>query len=390
MNTNLGTITLIGSGELTESMAKVHRNVLLHVGDSPQPVFLDTPAGFELNVDEISAKAVEYFKQKLNVDLEVASFKSRHANEIQVESALHHLRHANYIFAGPGSPTYAVSHWRGTPVWELVRQRWRNGAHLVLASAAAISIGYASLPVYEIFKAGHELCWMDGLHELDRLGLRVAVVPHWNNAEGGTYDTRFCFMGESRFRALEEQLEPGVATMGIDEHTAITLDPATHTCHIMGAGKVTWRYAGSERVFPSGATMPFEELRTSPDEGSQNAQSFASPAVDPSPEIEMTTQYLEQLTRAMQASSEPDAQRELIDHAHDTMHELAQGWREADDLTPDQTTSALLDLLILTRTRLRASKQFGLADQLREDLGRIGLVLQDTPTGTIWRQVRRS
>jgi len=27
-------------------------------------------------------------------------------------------------------------------------------------------------------------------------GLRAAVVPHYDNAEGGTHDTRFCYMGE--------------------------------------------------------------------------------------------------------------------------------------------------------------------------------------------------
>ena len=43
---------------------------------------------------------------------------------------------------------------------------------------------------------------------LGRFGFNFVVIPHWNNAEGGTHDTRFCYMGESRFRKLEALL-PG-------------------------------------------------------------------------------------------------------------------------------------------------------------------------------------
>ena len=198
MGTNFGTNTLIGSGELTDSMAKIHRHLLARIGANPNVVFLDTPAGFELNVDEISARAIEYFKQRLAVDLQVASFKSRNANEMQIASTLNNLRCAHYFFAGPGSPSYAISNWRNTSVWQMVLQRWQSGAHLVFASAAAIASSYAALPVYEIFKAGHAVCWIDGLAALKPFGLRLAIVPHWNNAEGQTYDTRYCFMGEPR------------------------------------------------------------------------------------------------------------------------------------------------------------------------------------------------
>ena len=39
---------------------------------------------------------------------------------------------------------------------------------------------------------------------IDRRGLRI-VIPHWNNAEGGTHGTRFCFMGENHaFKLMVE------------------------------------------------------------------------------------------------------------------------------------------------------------------------------------------
>jgi cysteinyl-tRNA synthetase len=47
-------------------------------------------------------------------------------------------------------------------------------------------------------------------------------------------------------------------------------------------------------------------------------------------------------------------------------------------------TSNLMDLLIATRKKARETKQFQLADFIRDELGHIGIRLQDHPTGTIW------
>jgi len=56
----------------------------------------------------------------------------------------------------------------------------------VAASAAALTIGRFTLPVYEIYKVGQDIHWVDGLDILSQFGLHLVVVPHWNNAEGGT------------------------------------------------------------------------------------------------------------------------------------------------------------------------------------------------------------
>ena len=49
-----------------------------------------------------------------------------------------------------------------------------------------------------------------------------------------------------------------------------------------------------------------------------------------------------------------------------------------------------VELLIETRAGLRKEKQFALADQLRDRLAELGVVLEDTPRGTEWRIERRS
>ena len=70
----------------------------------------------------------------------------------------------------------------------------------VFASAGAIAIGRYTLPVYEIYKAGHDLHWQDGLDLFGPFGLNLAFVSHWNNGEGGAdLDTSHCFMGKERF-----------------------------------------------------------------------------------------------------------------------------------------------------------------------------------------------
>jgi hypothetical protein len=392
MENKPGTITLMGSGELADSMAKVHRAILARVEPDIHAVFVDTPAGFELNVEQTSERAVEYFQKRFNVTLQVASFRSKsRATALEVEGALRWLRHANFIFAGPGSPSYAIKNWRGSAVWDTIVARFAQGAHLVFASAATIGMGCCSLPVYEIYKAGGEVDWMDGLDLLGPLGLKLAIVPHWNNAEGETYDTRYCYMGEPRLRILEDKLPFDGVIFGIDEHTAITLDPSAHRCIVSGVGSVTLRSHGKENSFPAGSTFSFDQLRVS---------SFLRPVLQagavgekhidlpppPPPEFVTTQLYLTQLAQAMKEMHATNERRELIEHAHDTMHELSEVWSEPDEHAQSGDIAPLVEILIQIRARLRAARQFALADQLRDQLATLGITLEDMPTGTKWKR----
>jgi cysteinyl-tRNA synthetase len=63
-------------------------------------------------------------------------------------------------------------------------------------------------------------------------------------------------------------------------------------------------------------------------------------------------------------------------------------------LTSSQTIAGsveaapFIDLLIKTRFNLRQAKQYQLADEIRIKLGEMGIILEDTPKGTIWRTKR--
>jgi cysteinyl-tRNA synthetase len=57
----------------------------------------------------------------------------------------------------------------------------------------------------------------------------------------------------------------------------------------------------------------------------------------------------------------------------------------APEPSQDRLTAPLLDLLVQLRTRVRKEKNFAMADEIREQLAALGVVLEDRPDGTSWR-----
>src|SRR5690606_27330356 len=158
---------------------------------------LDTPYGFQSNADDISARAQAYFSASVGRRVTVAPWRKALPPGLARERTLHAIAEAGWVFSGPGSPTYALRQWRDTPiVGALVDVLDRDGV-VLLASAAAVTMGSHAVPVYEIYKAGFEPYWEPGLDLVSRTcGLPAVVIPHYDNAEGGTHDTRFCYLGE--------------------------------------------------------------------------------------------------------------------------------------------------------------------------------------------------
>ena len=255
-------LAIMGSGETAPTMAKVHRALFERLGPAPVPaVILDTPYGFQENADDLSARTVKFFAESVGREVAVASYRSRDVDALTAATAVARIRPARYVMAGPGSPSYALRQWAGGPIPPALASLLRDGGILTMASAAALTLGAVTIPVYEVYKVGEEPTWLPGLDLLgEATGLRAAVVPHYDNAEGGNHDTRFCYMGERRLRILEGLLPADTFVLGVDSHTALVLDLDRGSASVSGLGGVTIRVDGRSAVFPSGSEMAIEAL----------------------------------------------------------------------------------------------------------------------------------
>src|SRR5665213_457441 len=107
-----GVLALLGSGETAPGMTKVHRELLARL----QPlnaVNLDTAYGFQENVPQMSQKLEEYFATSLQASLTTLHLPSyERASELERTLFKQQIRSANYVFAGPGSPSYALAQWQ--------------------------------------------------------------------------------------------------------------------------------------------------------------------------------------------------------------------------------------------------------------------------------------
>ncbi len=260
-----GPVVLFGSGETGPTGRLACERALARFRWPVRVVVLETPAGFQPNSALVAGKIADFFRQRLpNFAPDVTVIPARRRDSelgTNNPALLAPIRRADVIFLGPGSPTYAVKHLAGTLAYRALAARHRQGTTLVLASAAAIAFGTYALPVYEIYKVGDDPHWQPGLDFFGLYGLRVVVVPHWNNREGGDeLDTSRCFMGQARWAYLEARLPPGLTVLGIEEQTAALLDFDRGTVDVIGRGAVIVRRDRTERTFDPGETFGLDQL----------------------------------------------------------------------------------------------------------------------------------
>ena len=414
MSKKKGIIALMGSGELTATMVEVHKELLAGLAGPPQAIFLDTPAGFQLNVDQLSERATEYFRQHVQQDMSIVSFKSKErCTPLEAEQAFHAMREANFFLIGPGSPSYAVRQWQETPIPEILIKRVEDGGCLVAASAAALTVGRFTLPVYEIYKVGEELHWVEGMNILEHFGFNLVVIPHWNNAEGGTHDTRFCFMGESRFAKLESLLPEDVSIFGLDEHTACFIDLDKNEAVIKGLGRVTLRRRGGEIVFAKGDRFSLDILRGEEIGGEWRSATQETTEVEPSAdrqeqsfwdtihdiqtafhtglkedEPRETTNALLELDRTIWQAKQDLENEEFISQAREVLRDLIVLFGMELESSPKDKTALFAPLigeLLDLRERFRQNKQWQEADAIRNSLERAEIIVEDAEGGSRWR-----
>lgn len=261
-----GVLVLFGSGESSPSGQKIHRNVFSTLPFSQNIAILETPAGFQPNSSFVANEIARVFQILLSefVNSVTVIPARKKGTEESPDNAelLRDLDNASYIFLGPGSPTYAAAQLACSKALRKIGERWQDGATIALSSAAAIAFGRYVLPVYEIYKAGEELHWEEGLNFFESIGLSLTIVTHWNNKEGGKdLDTRFCYMGKDRFDTLLELLPKGTIVLGIDEHTAVIVDPKQDYFFVEGKGTATLFINGKQTVFSPKETYAIQSLK---------------------------------------------------------------------------------------------------------------------------------
>ncbi|MGH3985123.1 MAG: CysS/YqeB C-terminal domain-containing protein [Pseudonocardiaceae bacterium] len=369
-------------------------------------VLLDSPYGFQENADEISQRTVGYFRNLL-IPLAVASWRTPH-DVLARERALARIAAADYVFAGPGSPTYALEVWESSRLRDVLAGKLTSGGCVAFSSAAAATLGTATVPVYEIYKVGATPYWAEGMDLLAQIGLRAAVLPHYDNAEGGTHDTRFCYLGERRLRLLEPRLDADTIVLGVDEHTAGLFDLDADTVTVLGRGALTVRRQAVSTVFASGRTVAIDELRAiAAGGGPVSAQPSTAEMAAPTPSLRAEADRLEHVfdsgLRARDVSAAVTAVLELeqaiVDWSADTeemdgvegpramlrrmvtrLAELAVlGARD-----PREIVGPFVDILLELREQARELGSWTLADTLRDRLTAAGIEVRDTAQGAVW------
>jgi hypothetical protein len=256
---------LFGSGETSANGQKAFDWLFRRLAQPLRVAILETPAGFELNSQQVAQRIADFLRQRLQNYSPITTLVPARSRGTALSpdepDVVAPLLRSNVIFLGPGSPSYAVRQLRDSLAWHLLCARHRCGAAIALASAATIAASACALPVYEIYKVGEGPHWKPGLDFFASFGLKLALVPHWNNTDGGAeLDTSRCFMGRARFEPMLAMLPADVVVLGVDEQTALAIDWSLESGLVLGQGSVTVLRAGVTKVFGSGQSFPLTEL----------------------------------------------------------------------------------------------------------------------------------
>ena len=416
-------LAIMGSGETAPTMVTTHRRLTSLLPSPVKAVVLETPYGFQENAPELAAKAVEYFKTSINVDLVVAGLvrlQDTHiaADPVAIERGLRALSDADYIFAGPGSPTYALRQWAGSSVARIMIDKLTNGGIVTFASAAALTLGKATVPVYEVYKVGQDVQKLDGLDILASIGINAALIPHYDNTEGANHDTRFCYLGEARLQMFESLLDAETYVLGVDEHTGLIIDIDAATATVVGNSNVTIRLRSESFAYPTGSVIPLSLLQSpmslltgAGDVSSSHSIAAAPIATIAEPaqansldsalaeSIQQFDTAMKQrdalaavravlaLEQAMQDWSIDTLQSDVLVRARGTLRSMISQLGDAavgGVRDPREVVAPFVEAMLSVRATVRAEKRFDLSDIIRDVFASLDIEIRDTPAGVEW------
>lgn len=379
-------LVLFGSGETTPAMVTFHQQLLAKHGglDSARAVVVDTTYGFQTNADDLTARLRGYFEESVGTVIGEVRMRSAQESAGVVAAALDAVGNAEWVFAGPGSPTYTARHWLDVGMQKSLLRVLERGT-LVTASAASMTLGSHVMPVYEMYRVGEEPHWRPGLDVIGAvLGMKAAVVAHFDNAEGGTHDTSYCFAGAARFERLLDLLPSDTGVIGIDEHTAVAFDLEAGTVSVTGRGSLTLLAPGGavQRVVRAGEQIALDEARAVFVPADVTRTTSRTDDVDA--EVARIEQLLEERAYAEAVQLLLDLDGRGIDHTLLRPLVVRMGRFAAADAAEHELLGELFKLVIELRAAARADKRWADADVIRDRLAQFGVTLNDGPDGTSW------
>jgi cyanophycinase len=149
------------------------------------------------------------------------------------------LAGAELIYLSGGNPRHLVGSLDGSAAWGAIRAAWAGGATLAGSSAGAMALGELTVAPFPAPPS-----WVPALGLLPGIG----ILPHYD---------RF---GSARTAPLVAVASPALTILGIDEDTALLIDP-TGAATVLGAATATLLRGDSLTVFAAGATLPDGVIR---------------------------------------------------------------------------------------------------------------------------------
>ena len=182
----------------------------------PAAVLLDTPYGFQTNAHIVSDKAVAYFRDSVGRHVTVAGLRRTDTIErVELERALAHTR--DWLFTGPGSPSFALRQWRETPVPDLLARKLTEQGALVFQRGRLDTRRRHRARVRDL-QGGHGPVLVGGARPA--VPLRAARGRHPPlRQHRGRQPRHAVYLGLERLEQLEQELPADAFVLGVDEHT---------------------------------------------------------------------------------------------------------------------------------------------------------------------------
>jgi cyanophycinase len=223
----MGLIALAGGNEFRDNCKAMDRYILEQIKRQPPRVVILPTAAVKGSPRMAAENGVRYFKA-LGADASaVMVITHEDANNLELFAA---VRDADLVYIAGGDPWYLLETLRDSALLlEVLAVQGRGG---VIAGSSA-----GAMVLAEKMRTENSVSLIESLGVVKN----VAVLPHHQNA------------AQEAVKRLQEQLEPSVSILGIDEATAcIRNNSEPNDWLVIGIGGVTVYVGTSMMRYPSG------------------------------------------------------------------------------------------------------------------------------------------